>query len=765
MIPLKQSTASQEIPLGRFVDSTDGDTEETGLTIANTDIKLWKNGATTLANKNSGGATHIANGVYYAVLDATDTDTLGPLKIFIHVSGALDVQLECVVYPAIVYDALFAGTDYLQVDTVQVSGTSQTANDNGADINAILLDTAEIGTAGAGLTNINLPNQTMDITGDITGNLSGSVGSVTGNVGGIAGTLNTLDDLDTEQNSQHSTTQSAIATAQADLDILTGTDGATLATAQANYAPAKAGDEMDLVDAPNATAVTAIQSGLATPTNITAGTITTVTNLTNNNDKAGYSLSAAGIQAIWDALTSALTTVGSIGKLLVDNIDTALSGLSSHSAADVWAVATRVLTANTNLNDPTAAAIADQVWVEAIADHSGTSGSTAEALNAAGAAGDPWTTALPGAYGAGSAGYIVGNNLDVAISGLNDLSAAEVNAEVDTALSDYDPPTKTEMDTAFTQIKGATWATTDTLEAIRDRGDAAWITATTVDLNADQSGVTIGTVTTNTDMRGTDNAATAAALSTHDGKLDTVDTNVDAVLVDTGTTIPAQLDDMSGATFNTATDSLEAIRDRGDAAWTTGAGGSAPTVEEIRTEMDDNSTQLAAIVADTNELQGDWTNGGRLDLILDELTTQGDTNEGKIDTVDANVDSILTDTGTTIPAQISGLNNLSAADVNAEVDTALSDYDPPTKAELDSGLAALNDIAVADILTTQMTESYAADGAAPTLAQALCLIQQQLGDFTISGTTLTVNKLDGSTPAATFTLNDATTPTSVTRAT
>lgn len=36
------------------------------------------------------------------------------------------------------------------------------------------------GTAGAGLTAIDLPNQTMDITGNITGNLSGSVGSVTG---------------------------------------------------------------------------------------------------------------------------------------------------------------------------------------------------------------------------------------------------------------------------------------------------------------------------------------------------------------------------------------------------------------------------------------------------------------------------------------------------------------------------------------------------------------------------------------------------------
>jgi len=49
-----------------------------------------------------------------------------------------------------------------------------------SDTNAILIDTAEIGAAGAGLTAINLPNQSMDITGNITGNLSGSVGSVTG---------------------------------------------------------------------------------------------------------------------------------------------------------------------------------------------------------------------------------------------------------------------------------------------------------------------------------------------------------------------------------------------------------------------------------------------------------------------------------------------------------------------------------------------------------------------------------------------------------
>lgn len=106
------------------------------------------------------------------------------------------------------------------------------------DTAAILTDTAEIGTAGAGLTNINLPNQTMDITGSITGNLSGSVGSVTGGLNTAAGTITTLDGLDTAQDTQHATTQGKVDTAQADLDILTGTDGVTLATSQANYAPA-----------------------------------------------------------------------------------------------------------------------------------------------------------------------------------------------------------------------------------------------------------------------------------------------------------------------------------------------------------------------------------------------------------------------------------------------------------------------------------------------------------------------------------------------
>lgn len=66
---------------------------------------------------------------------------------------------------------------------------------------------------------------------------------------------------------------------------------------------------------------------------------------------------------------------------------------------------------------------------------------------------------------------------------------------------------------------------------------------------------------------------------------------------------------------------------------------------------------------------------------------------------------------------------------------------------------------------TQMTESYAADGVAPTPEQALFMIQQSQNEAAISGTTKTVKKIDKTTTAATFTLDDADDPSSVTRAT
>lgn len=79
--------------------------------------------------------------------------------------------------------------------------------------------------------------------------------------------------------------------------------------------------------------------------------------------------------------------------------------------------------------------------------------------------------------------------------------------------------------------------------------------------------------------------------------------------------------------------------------------------------------------------------------------------------------------------------------------------------------AALAADAVSEIWTTALTEAYAADGVAPTPAQLLFMLWSFLSEKGISGTTFTAKKLDGTTTSMTFTLDSATQPTAITRAT
>lgn len=141
--------------------------------------------------------------------------------------------------------------------------------------------------------------------------------------------------------------------------------------------------------------------------------------------------SAAAIaDAVWDESTTGHVDAGTFGQQVKTDIDailadtselqsnqnnwTTATGFSTHSAVDVWSVNTRVLTASTNLNDPSAAAIADAVWDEARNDH-----------------------AAAGSFGE-TMGTLEANidYLDASIAGLNDVSTAQVNAEVDAALAD-----------------------------------------------------------------------------------------------------------------------------------------------------------------------------------------------------------------------------------------------------------------------------------------------------------------------------------------
>lgn len=99
----------------------------------------------------------------------------------------------------------------------------------------------------------------------------------------------------------------------------------------------------------------------------------------------------------------------------------------------------------------------------------------------------------------------------------------------------------------------------------------------------------------------------------------------------------------------------------------------------------------------------------------------------------------------------------SGASISADIQTRLatSGYTaPPT--------AAQNATAV---LTTQMTESYAALHAAPTLAQIAFESRSLLAAKSVATTTLTAYKMDGTTIAGTYTLSDAVSPVSINRAT
>lgn len=103
---LKQST-SVDVPIGPFLDTADGFTPMTALTITQPDVRLKKN-AGAWAQKNAAQTlSHEENGFYEVTLDATDTNTLGLLRLAVNETGAVIVWEDFHVVSADEYDSLF----------------------------------------------------------------------------------------------------------------------------------------------------------------------------------------------------------------------------------------------------------------------------------------------------------------------------------------------------------------------------------------------------------------------------------------------------------------------------------------------------------------------------------------------------------------------------------------------------------------------------------------------------------------------------------
>ena len=129
---LRQST-SVDVPIGPFLDSTDGNTVESGLTLTQPDIRLKKNGGAWAQKNAAQTLTHEENGNYEVTLDATDTNTLGLLRLHVHESGALPVWEDFTVIPANVYDSLIGGSDTLDVQVTGMGSGVFTATAVAAD--------------------------------------------------------------------------------------------------------------------------------------------------------------------------------------------------------------------------------------------------------------------------------------------------------------------------------------------------------------------------------------------------------------------------------------------------------------------------------------------------------------------------------------------------------------------------------------------------------------------------------------------------------
>lgn len=126
---------------------------------------------------------------------------------------------------------------------------------------------------------------------------------------------------------------------------------------------------------------------------------------------------------------------------------------------------------------------AASAWDETLADHLD-SGSTGAALNAAGSAGDPWATALPGAYGAGTAGKIVGDNINATISSRSTLDAAGVRTAVGLAAANLDAQLSAIDDFVDTEVAAILAAVDTEVAAIKAKTDQLTFTvANQVDSN------------------------------------------------------------------------------------------------------------------------------------------------------------------------------------------------------------------------------------------------------------------------------------------
>jgi hypothetical protein len=515
MLIARQSTA-RTVTVGPILDA-DG-VAVTGCVVG--DLKLSKNGGAPAALNASATLTHRHTGFYSLALTASDFDTVGTGEVTIDDTVNAMPMKEFTVVEEAVYDALFAA-----------SAPGYVAN---APVNVAQW----LGSAPATPTTAGVPEV------DVTHWVGGAV-EVPGTTGRPHVSVRTIEGTDATDY----------------FNALIGTGSGFTAIPWNSAWDAEVQSEVqDAIEANSLDRLVkiAVDTDFATTVHVDS----VVGQLAQTSD-GGFSRATDSLEAVRDRGDAAWI---------------AATGFSTHSAADVWAVATRTLTAGTNI---------------VLAKGTG-------------------------------------------VTGFNDLTAAQVNAEVDTALTDihlhyllaadYDPAGKPGVATALLNElvesdAGVSRFTANALEQGPSGGGgvADWTaderTAIRAILGIPASGTT-------------PDAPSAGALKVID---DFLDTEVAAILAAVDTEVGALTAELAkvpksdgAATFN------------------------ATAAAQFQSEAAD---ALAAYDPPTK---------AEIDAAVAPLATQASVNAID-DFLDTEVAAILEDTGTTLPAQIAALSIPTAA--------------------------------------------------------------------------------------------------------
>ena len=428
--------------------------------------------------------------------------------------------------------------------TVQAS---LTANQSGVTIATVTQVTNQVQASltanQTGVTIATVTQVTNQVQASLTANQTGvTVAAVTSVAGLAAGAITNVYTAALSAASLALTNVGATTTAFARLDknvSSASTFDPSLTTVKASLTANQSGVTIDTVNNLGASAASQIyqQDLSATSIALTAVGITTTAMARLDKNVSSMSTFDPSLTTVKASLTAnqAGVTIATVSDVTRVGSVTGQVTVTGTVAASLTAAQTGVTIENvtTVINGVTLnTAGVGMIWDETATAHTAAT-SMGGKLNAAGAAADPWTTTLPGAYPSNSAGWIIGQRMDTVVSSIigtsstdwTDAERAQIRhalgvsgsatsgsggvihsiSSVVTTMSNLIPATVSTFDPSLTTVQasltaaqtGVTIAAVSDVTRVASCASVAVVTGTVqASLTASQTGVTVSNVTT-----------------------------------------------------------------------------------------------------------------------------------------------------------------------------------------------------------------------------------------------------------------------------